>query len=362
MSYFQIFFHDLKSNFFDLFSETQLSFIVLHKILFRLFNMENTVSNPAVAIDTSVASEESTTSYCCSCPCCSCSCDCCLYLCCKDKCAVALKVILAISIIMSIVACIMYTTFELTSPNLLCTDRFTSEMKFIDYVYGIMVAFLCMTAICCLGLCWCPCGGSCDGREDLCRCCSYNVMIIKVCYSLVFVLLLLSIVPLNFHGTNMIVQSSSNGTMYRCELDRENPDAHLLLFPSNGQPTSNPNQTCEFWPAYSLCEALFAPFYSLKQLVKVNGTKGAYRCSESSPEGRDVCVGFLRYTQAYSCIQTILAYASAILLLITCRWIEKRDQSDECARRCDCCSPENPRYQLISQDVAPASGDSFHDL
>jgi hypothetical protein len=160
----------------------------------------------------------------------------------------------------------------------------------------------------------------------------------------------------------MIVQSSTNGMMYRCELDVTNPDAHLILFSYNGQTTNSPDQSCEFWPTNSLCEALMPPLYDFHPSAEIDGIKGAYRCPESSSEGHDVCISFLNATQTYFYIQSTLTCVSVLLLIIVPIWIERRDRSDECALGCDCFPSRGPRYKLIPQSVIDVLEDNFHPL
>jgi hypothetical protein len=305
--------------FFDLFQDSTI--FVLYEIFLRLFNMS--------------ADRESSTRNLCLC---------------KDKCTMFLVILFIISLFMFFGAGTIYSASNPTSPKLLCADGFTTIVQFVSAVVGISILLLVLIKCCC---CRYPSGGSyyyaCTYR---CPCCSCFTVRCLLAYILVLLPLFVFALLLNFHGMNMIVQNTTDGAVYRCELDPADPDAHPILFSHPNDPSNNTNQICEFWPANSLCESFVSPFYDLELLVKINGVKGAYRCSESSPEGHDVCVSFLKSTQTSSYIQNTFAFVSAILLIVVTIWIERRDLLYKCARRCDCCSSLDPRYQLISRDEA----------
>jgi hypothetical protein len=305
--------------------------------------MDDAEKIPIVSVATPITPEESTTCRYCSCPCC------------NDKCAVTLVVIFAISILMFLAAGLMYTISDSpSSPMLLCADSFTSTVKLVSYICAGSIFFLCLVICCCRNFC--------DSRGDPCSCCPCFELVLVSCFFLVVLSLLICSVLLNFRGMNMIVQSSTNEMIYRCELDPANPDAHLIVFSPFGQMTSNPNQVCEFRSTTSLCGSFISLFAVLEQLVEIDGTKGAYWCPESSPEGHDVCVSFLNFTQIFLYIQNVLAFVSVTLFIASIIWIERRDRSDECARRCDCFRSRGPRYKLSSMTLTSVFGDQYHAL
>ena len=295
-----------------------------------------------IVVAVPITEEENTTCDLCTC-----------FPCCNDKCAVFLVILLIISIVMFLGASSMYMASEETSPKVLCPDRITSTVKLVGYLFTLLVCITYVTA---------ACSKTCDRCWDLCSGCSASAVIILACFFLVFLPLLICSMWLNFHGMNMIVQNPTDGTIYRCEGDKENPDAHRILFESNGRATNHPNQTCDFWPLDTLCDSLLCTFRVLPYLVNRNDVLGAYHCSDSSPEGHDVCVSYLRFAHTYSYIQTALAYVSVTFLMIIPIWIVRRDQSEDCARCCDCCAPKGPRYKLIPQKVTSVLEDKFFSI
>ena len=342
VSYLKSFLFNLKSTFFDLFLSSTFS-LLLREIFFRLSNMTDSEKTP-ILVAVPITEEENTTRDCCTC-----------HPCCKDKCAVFLIILLIISIIMFLVASAMYVASELTSPKVLCPDSITSIVKLVGYLFSFFAAVT-------FGIATCHCNKACDYCCNRCSGCSVSTMVILTCFFLVFLPLLICSMWLNFHGMNMIVQDLTDGAIYRCEGDQENPDAHRILFKFNNETTNHLNQGCDFWPINTLCDSLICAFKAFPSLVKMNGTLGAYRCSDSSPEGHDVCVSYLGVARIYSYIQTTLAYVSVVFLMILSIWIERRDQSDDCARCCDCCTPEGSRYKLIPQKVASVFEDKYFSI
>jgi hypothetical protein len=273
-----------------------------------------------------------------------------------DTCTMFLAILFIISTFMFFGASAIYSVSNPISSNLLCADGFTTIVQFAGAMVGLSIILLIIAC--------CFCRSSCDDCSYQCPCCSSFTVKCLLAYLLVLLPLLVFTLLSNFHGMNMIVQNTTDGAVYRCELDPADPSAHQILFSSNGQSTDDPGQTCEFWPANSLCESFISPFYDLKQLVKINGVKGAYRCSESSPEGHDVCVSFLKFIQTSSYIQTILAFVVAILLIIfpIPAWIKRRHLSNKYACCCDCSSSRDPRGRPFSHGTALELEDESHDL
>ena len=305
--------------------------------------MAATEKTPIVVAVPITEEETPTCDYCC------CTC----YPRCKDKCAVFLAILLIISVVMFLAASAMYMASEEISPKVLCPDGIISTVKFMGYLFSLLVSLIFIVA---------TYSKACDRCWNVCTCCSASEVLIFACFFVVFLPLLICSMWLNFSGMNMIVQSSTDGAIYRCEGDQENPDAHRILFESNGGATNHLNQKCNFWSLDTLCDSGSCAFRVHPSLVDVNGVKGAYRCSDSSPEGQDVCVSYLRFTHTYSHIQTTLAYVSVTLIMIFSIWIVRRNQSDDCARCCDCCGPKGPRYKLIPQQVPSILKDSFFGI
>ena len=217
-------------------------------------------------------------------------------------------------------------------PELLCPDRIISKVKPLSFIAMNYVFILCLFS----GIFKRP--KSCFYGQNKNPSGLYFVMLVSFSFFLIFLPLLICSVWLNFYGINMIIWSSTNGTVYRCELNPEDSDAHLIIFPpinnlSNLDPEDSnahlvlfplinnlsnySGQICEFWPVNSLCGPSSCIFRHLPQLGTINGSRGAYRCQESSPEGHDLCLSFLKSTQTYSLIQAICAFISVILLSIS---------------------------------------------
>ena len=286
--------------------------------------------------DALITDEESTTSHGCSCsPH-------------NRRCDVILDALIVISLIMGIAAFIMFLAYEEAFQQILCPDSVTSTATYVGWIYGGSFLFIVLSIIFCSCFCLLLCSPECPfvncarnllvhDEDRPSSCLSFTVHTLLP--FLLVLPLLVCILWLNFHGMNMIVLNPTDGAMYRCELDRENPDAHQIFFASNGEPTNNIDQECDFWPKTTLCEGSFAyRLYRFLPGVYVNGTEGAYRCLESSPEGHDVCVTFLRSTHVYTYIQTILAYVSIISLMILLTWVGIRNRPNDCVRCCRCCS------------------------
>ena len=228
----------------------------------------------------------------------------------NHKCAKLFPLFFSSSFIMFIVALIMYCLSE-ESSELLCPDRTTSKVKSWSLVAMTYVFVLCLFS----GVFRRP--KSCfDGQNKNPRG-LYFVMLVPFSLFVIFLPLLISSLWLNFYGMNMIIWNSTDGAVYRCELGPCDSHAHLILFPSTNDSSNNPDQICEFWPVTSLCDSSFSPFHHLLQSVMINDSRGAYRCQESSPEGHDLCLSFLKSTWTYSLIQAICAFISAILLNIS---------------------------------------------
>ena len=303
--------------------------------------MTDTEKTP-ILVAVPITEEENTTRDCCTC-----------HLCCNDKCAVFLIILLIISVVMFLGASAMYMASEQTSPKVLCPDGITSTVKLVGYLLTLLVLITCAIA---------ACSKACERCCDQCSGCSVSTMVINACFLQFFLPLLVCSMWLNFHGMNMIVQSSTDGAIYRCEGDQENPDAHRILFKFNNETTNHFNQSCDFWYVSTLCDSLFCEFKVHPSLVKVHDILGAYRCSDSSFEGHVVCVSYLRFAHTYSYIQTTLAYVSVTLIMIFSIWIMRRDQSEDCARCCDCCAPNGPRYKLLPQKVPSVLKDTFFSI
>ena len=262
---------------------------------------------------------------------------------------------------MFIAAGLMFVLSEDTSPKVLCPDRITATVKQMGYLFSILIIIIILVIAASNLICDC-CKRSCDRCKDQYICCSFPVLFYICVFLLLFLPLLVCSMWLNFHGMNMIVQNPTDEAIYRCEGVQENPDAHRILFKPNNGTTNHLNQGCDFWSIDALCDPLVCAFQGYSYLVKVNGILGAYRCSDSSPEGHDVCVSYLGVALIYSYIQTTLAYVSIPLLVILSIWIVIRDQSDDCARRCDCCVPKGSRYKLIPQKVASVFEDKYFSI
>ena len=296
-----------------------------------------------IVVAVPITEKESTTCDCCTC-----------HPCRNDKCAIFLAIFTIISVVMFLAASAMYMASEATSPKVLCPDRITSTVKQMGYLFSILIIIIIIVIVASYLICERCC--------DQCSGCSTSAVIIIACFFLVFLPLLVCSMWLNFNGMNMIVQDLTDGAIYRCEGDQENPDAHRILFKFNNETTNHLNQECAFWPINTLCDSLVCAFQGYPSLVKMNGTLGAYRCSDSSPEGQDVCISYLRFAHTYSYIQTTLAYVSVTLIMIFSIWIVRRNQSDDCARCCDCCGPKGPRYKLILQKAPSVLKDHFFSI
>jgi hypothetical protein len=335
---FKPFLFDLNSNFFDLLSRFNQVLLSFAKSSFHLLMADNSTElTPTLARS---RHEEETI------------CGCCPRLDRDHRHAILLLFLLNVAIILFAVTGFMYLNSEKSYPGLLCPDKITSEVRRWGFIVVASVFFLCLATQCCTCLNRCF-----EGQSNSCGRAQF-IVVLSCFFFILFSSLLVCSVWMNFHGMDMIVQSSTNEAAYRCELDSTNPDAHSILFSRPNGPSNNTNQICEFWSADSLCDSF--SFYSLPQIVMINGTRGAYRCQESSPEGHNVCLGFLNFIQRYYHIQTTLAFVSVTLFIIVLVWIEIREPSEECTRCCNCCcSYRGPPIRSISRKVVSALKDAF---